>query len=108
MKAELTETLWLTGHQEFSLAELAELSGLAEAELRELVEYGAIAPPDPHAAQWTFTGECVVTIRAAGRLRDNFDLEPHGVALVVTLLNRIRDLEAQLRELRAQMPRRGS
>ena len=50
----------------------------------------------------------MVTIRAAGRLRDNFDLEPHGVALVVTLLNRIRDLEAQLRELRAQMPRRGN
>jgi chaperone modulatory protein CbpM len=108
VKAELTETLWLTGRQEFSLAELAELSGLAEAELRELVECGAIAPPDPCAAQWTFSGECLVTIRAASRLRDDFELEPHGVALVVTLLERIRALEAQLRELRAQMPHRRS
>ena len=47
MRAEMIETLWLTEHQEFSLAELAELSGLAEEELRELIEYGAIAPPDP-------------------------------------------------------------
>jgi chaperone modulatory protein CbpM len=107
VKADLTETLWLTERQEFSLAELAELSGLAETELRELVEYGAIAQPDPHASQWTFTGECLVTIRAASRLRDDFDLEPDGVALVVTLLERIRDLEAQMRELRARMPHRG-
>jgi chaperone modulatory protein CbpM len=108
VQAELTETLWLTERPEFSLAELAELSSLAETELRELIEYGVIAPPDPHASQWTFTGECLITIRAATRLRNDFDLEPQGVALVVTLLDRIRALEAQLRELRARMPHLGS
>ena len=81
---------------EFSLAELAELAGLSEAELRELVDYGAIAPVDPGASQWMFTATCLTTVRAAGRLRASFELEPHGVALVVSLLDRIRDLEAQL------------
>ncbi len=87
-----------------ALAELAELSGISEPDLRELVDYGAITPRNPDSPQWTFKGECLVTVRAACRLRVNFDLEPHGVALVVSLLERIHDLEAQLIRLSAQMP----
>lgn len=97
--------VWLTEDRQFTLVELAEISGLTEAELREFVEYGAIAPVDPESPQWVFKGGCVVTVRAACRLRASFELEPHGVALVVSLLDRIRDLEAQLGQLRAQLPR---
>jgi hypothetical protein len=98
--------VWLTEDREFTLVELAEISRLTEAELREFVEYGAIAPVDPESPQWVFKGGCVVTVRAACRLRASFELEPHGVALVVSLLDRIRDLEAQLGRLRAQLPNR--
>ena len=98
--------VWLTEDREFTLVELAEISGLTEAELREFVEYGAIAPVDPESPQWVFKGGCVVTVRTACRLRASFELEPHGVALVVSLLDRIRDLEAQLGRLRAQLPHR--
>jgi hypothetical protein len=45
-------------------------------------------------------------VRTASRIRVSFDLEPHGLALVVSLLERIDDLEAQLTTLRAQTPRR--
>jgi hypothetical protein len=100
------EALWLTEEQRFSLEELADLAGLPEAELRELADYGAITPVDPGASHWTFTATCLATARAATRLRSSFELEPHGVALVVSLLERIRDLEAQLAALRAQLPRR--
>jgi len=106
MNAKLTETIWLDAHCEVSLAELASLSGLAEDELRELVEYGALAPNDPRGAQWTFSGECVVTARAAQRLRASFDLDPNALSLAVGLLERIRALETDLRALRAQLPRR--
>lgn len=105
MEAE-PEAVWLTEDREFSLAELVEISGLTEAELREFVEYGAIAPVDPDSSEWIFKGACVITVRAACRLRASFDLEPHGVALVISLLDRIRDLEAQLGSLRAQLPQR--
>ena len=105
MKAEFTETLWLDERHEFSLAELAELSGLSEAELRELVDYGAVVPRNPQALQWTFSGTCLDAIRTACRLRDSFDLDVHGVAVVIALLDRIHDLEAQLRHSRAQVPR---
>lgn len=105
MKAEHTDAMWLTEDNEFSLAELAELSGLSEAELSELVDYGAVTPIDPDSSPWVFNGKCLLTVRTACRLRISFDLEPHGVALIVSLLDRIHDLEAQLSSLRAQLPR---
>lgn len=106
MKTEVIEGLWLDERQEIALTDLAELSGIPEAELLGLADCGAIAPidPDTEPAQWTFTAKCLVTVRTACRLRDSFELGPHDVALVVTLVDRIQDLEAQLRDLRAQLP----
>ena len=100
------EAVSLSEACEFTLEELAEISGLTEGELREFVEYGAIAPLDPSAAQWRFTGRCVVTMRTASRLRAHFELEPHGVALAISLLERIGELQSELERLRAQLPRR--
>lgn len=107
MEGEHAEAQWLTEECEFSLTELVELSGSSAEELRELVEYGAITPVNPESLQWAFPGKCLLTVRAACRLRASFDLEPHGVALVISLLDRIHDLEAQMGSLRAQLPRRG-
>ena len=106
MKSEHTEAVWLTEDTEFSLAQLAELAGIPESEVRELVDYGAVTPVDPEASPWIFNGKCLLTIRTACRLRVSFDLEPHGVALIVSLLERIHDLEAQLGSVRAQFPQR--
>lgn len=105
MKAEHAEAVWLTEDNEFSLEELVDLSGLSEAELRELVDYGAVSPTNPDSSPWVFSGKCLLTIRTACRLRVSFDLDPHGVALIVSLLDRIHELEAQLGSLRAQLPR---
>lgn len=102
MKAEHAEPQWLTAECEFSLTELVELSGSSVDELRELVDYGAIAPVNPESPQWVFPGQCLPIVRLACRLRAGFDLEPHSVALVVTLLDRIRELEAQIGGMRAR------
>lgn len=106
MSPERDDAVWLTEDHAFSLVELAEISGLAESELHELVDYGAIAPIDPGTSPWTFSGKSLLAVRTACRLRICFDLEPHGVALMITLLERVQDLEAQLRDLRAQLPER--
>lgn len=106
MPPEHDDAVWLTEGHAFSLAELAEISGLAESELHELVDYGAITPIDPESSPWTFSGKCLLAVRTARRLRISFDLEPHGAALMVTLLERVQDLEAQLRDLRARLPER--
>ena len=105
MQIEETEGLWLHEHYEFSLGELAELSGLPEAELREWVDEGVLLPSDPSAAEWSFGADRLVTVRLACRLRRDFELEPHGVALLVTLLERVHALEAEVSDLRAKLPR---
>jgi len=101
---KIEQATWLHEHYEFSLEELCELSGLSETELRELVDYGVLAPVDSGARAWTFRADRLVVARSARRLRKDFDLDPHAVALVVTMLERVRDLEAELRDLRAKLP----
>jgi chaperone modulatory protein CbpM len=98
------QAMWLHEQHELLLEELCELSGLSETELRELVDYGVLAPVDSDAGHWSFSADRLVVARSARRLRRDFDLDPHGLALVVTLLERVRDLEAELRDLRARLP----
>jgi len=105
MKAEPNEMLWLNEQGEFSLPEFAQLSGLSEEELRELVDYGALEPANPRAEQWTFSAERVMTVRTACRLRNDFGLDMQGLALILNYLDRIHELEAQLQNLRARLPR---
>jgi hypothetical protein len=101
---KIEQAMWLHEQHELLLEELCELSGLSEIELRELVDYGVLAPIDSDALHWTFSADRLVVARSARRLRKDFDLDPNGVALVVTLLERVRDLEEELRDLRAKLP----
>jgi chaperone modulatory protein CbpM len=104
MKIEPTDAQWLHERDEVSIEELAELSGLSPEVLRELVDYGALAPVDNQSTQWTFTGECVVSVRSVSRLREDFDLDANALSVALNLIERIHGLETQLRELRSQFP----
>jgi chaperone modulatory protein CbpM len=104
MRIEITEAAWLDESSEFSLAELAELSGLPVALLRQLVEYEALVPCDPSAAVPTFKAQRLIDARAACRLREDFDLDAPGLALVLTLLERVRELESRLRAVECLLP----
>jgi chaperone modulatory protein CbpM len=106
MRVEIHEALWLDERQQFSLAELAELSGLPEAEVRQLIDYAALPSAEAGAAERKFSADCLVTARMACRLRNDFDLDAGGLALTLTLIERIHALEAQLRALHAQLPQR--
>lgn len=103
---DLDEGAWMTEHTEVSLEELAALSALPVPLVRELVECGALVPADPSRAEWTFSARCVVTMRSAGRLRNAFELDANALALALSFLERIDQLEAQLHAARAQIPRR--
>jgi len=105
MTSEHREALWPDEDQRLPLREFCDLSGLSEAELRELVDYGALAPADVATGQWVFSARSITVARTARRLREEFELEPHGITMVLAYLDRIRELEQALRELRAQLPR---
>jgi chaperone modulatory protein CbpM len=101
MRIETLEARWLDEQQRVTLAELAEVSGLPEALLAELVETGALVPAETRAEGWTFSSTCVSVVRSAGRLRNDFDLDTGGLSLALRLLERIEMLEDEIRQLRA-------
>jgi chaperone modulatory protein CbpM len=105
MSIELTEAVWLEESGVLTLPELAESSGLSEPELTDLVALGAIEPLDPEAQQPNFAARCILAARAACRLRDDFELDVHGLALVMSLLDRVEELETELKRLHAHVPR---
>jgi chaperone modulatory protein CbpM len=104
MKLEFAEDFVLDDQVEVSFDELAAWSGLSKIELRELVESGVLIPNNPQQQPWTFRGNYVVTVRSVCRLRDDFELDANMLPLAYVMVARIRDLEAQLRELQATIP----
>lgn len=101
--AEQDDAIWLHAGTQVTLVELARVSGLAPEVLRELVEFGALAPVAREASEWSFSAQCVVRVRAAARLGTDLELETPALALVLGYLERIERLEAELRHLRAQL-----
>jgi chaperone modulatory protein CbpM len=106
MANEPAEVAWLNEEGRVSLDELAALSGLTDSALRELVDYGVLQPVDAAEAQWTFSARWVVLARTACRLRNDFELDLNALALTLSFLDRIRDLEAHLHLVQAQLPRK--
>lgn len=88
---------------EVTFTQMLSASGLSEAELVELVRYGALVPRDPAAPAMTFEARWILVARRASRLRRELDLDPHGVSVVMSFLERIESLETELRSLRARL-----
>ena len=102
MQTESHNVLWLDHTQRVSVQDLVDLSGLIETEVCELVCAGALVPDNYRQLPWTFSGDCVVTVRRASRLRDELELDDHALALTLGLLEQVRELEAEISRLRAQ------
>jgi chaperone modulatory protein CbpM len=101
----MDDLMLLAAHARIALAELESASGLSRAEIVALVEYGAFAPEDPAAEQWTFPASSLVLARTAARLRADFELAPDSLALVLAYVERVHELERLVRELECRLPR---
>lgn len=104
MQPRPDEWNWLDASETISAAELSQACGLSDAELQELVGYGAVQPLKPEQGGSIFSAGCVVSLRHACQLRRDFDLDLFTVALLAEYLNRIEALERDLRTLRAHLP----
>jgi len=85
----------------FASEEVVRLTGLSAAELAELSERGVLQQ-DPYGR---YSAQVLGAGRRAARLRDVFELDIAGLALTLSLLARIEELEARLQELACVIPR---
>ena len=99
------DALWMDEHRVISFNELIEISGLTREELLELVHGGAIPAHEAEGATYTFSARVVTVARTACRLRDELELDTAGLGVALRLLERVRDLEAEIAQLRALLPR---
>ncbi len=129
MLFEITEAIWLDQRRHLTLDEVAELSGLAPEEVRQLLAYDALPQAsrsqsssarsddvkssnnsndnvNDDADATALSGDALMLARTAFRLRRDFDLDPPALALVLSLLERMRALQARVRELEARTPGR--
>ena len=99
------EWLWLDTRETVTLAELSQCCALSVAELQELMDYCALVPLAPAQPEPAFSAECVGPLRAASKLRLDFDLDLFTVAILLGNLVRIESLERQVRALQALLPK---
>lgn len=100
MRIEISEALWLDAGREITLAEMAEQSGLPQELLRQLADLDVL--PLHNAAAMTFAAASLDAARTACRLHRDFELDAGALALVMRLIERVRDLEADMRALQAR------
>lgn len=103
MRAEL-ECVWLDVHQRVPLDDLAQMAGFTREEILELVDYGAL-PQAGGEQRMVFTGDCVLPLKEAARLRRAFDLDVFTAGLLFGYLMRLQALESELQSVRAGGPR---
>ncbi len=87
-----------------TLSELSEVCGLSADELVELLDYGALPPSVTQPQVAAFSTTWVSPLRAAVKLRRDYDLELFTVAILVGYLSRIEALERELKAVQAQLP----
>ncbi|MCL4722000.1 MAG: hypothetical protein KJ041_08650 [Gammaproteobacteria bacterium] len=104
MIIESGDAQWLDEFAGLTLAELVEISGLPETVLHELIECGVLARAEPLPARWTVTVAKLRSLHTVRRLREDLGLEPDALAITLRLLDRISELEEQLRQLKATRP----
>lgn len=93
----------ISGDEPMAIEDLLEVSGLEREEVNELVELGVLEV-FATTPELTFFSRTVVKARRAARLRNDFGLNTPGMALALTYLARIEELERRLRRYEATNP----
>ncbi|PWT70364.1 MAG: hypothetical protein C5B46_09615 [Proteobacteria bacterium] len=106
MTAGYNDATPLEEHVAIALDELSQASGLSVQQIIELVDYGAFEPSGTPASgdtrTWRFAARYITIGRRASRLSREFELSTSALALALSFLDRIEELEQRVRSLEAQ------
>ncbi|QHB33760.1 chaperone modulator CbpM [Yersinia canariae] len=89
----------------YTVTELCQSTGIMQDELVEVVGLGVIVPLEPTDTVWIFDADALNCLKRARRLQNELDLDWSGVAMTLTLLERIEQLKKENSQLRRQLDR---
>jgi chaperone modulatory protein CbpM len=103
----------LDAGQYLTCEQLSGHCGLSMIEIGELVGYSALEPIASQSVQadidkrdrWVFSANWLRPLQAAAKLRNDFDLDMFSVAVVLSGLQRIDELEQLVRFMQQEMLR---
>lgn len=102
MITRLTDIVLINESEQCGIEYLVEVSGLSLSDLDDLVVNEIIVPIDDKEHPRRFQLRHVLTVKLARRLRDDFQLDRNGLALALTLLQRIDELKSELMAARVE------
>ncbi|CFQ33832.1 MULTISPECIES: chaperone modulator CbpM [Yersinia] len=89
----------------YTVTELCQSTGIMQEELVEVVGLGLIVPLEPADSVWVFDADALSSLKRAQRLQNELDLDWSGVAMTLTLLERVEQLKKENNQLRRQLDR---
>ena len=87
----------------YTVTELCQSTGIMQ--VVEVVGLGMIVPLEPADTVWIFDADALSCLQRAQRLQNELDLDWSGVAMTLTLLERVEQLKKENDQLRRQLDR---
>ena len=91
LQSEIIET-----RREMSLSDLCEVCTVTSERVVQLVDEGLVEPVGREPAEWRFSGRSVRRVVVAERLSRDLRLNAAGAALVLELLDEVKQLRQRL------------
>jgi len=91
LQSEVIET-----RREMSLSDLCEVCTVTSERVVQLVDEGLVEPVGRKPAEWRFSGRSVTRVVVAERLSRDLRLNAAGAALVLDLLDEVKQLRQRL------------
>ncbi|MCG8708628.1 chaperone-modulator protein CbpM [Brenneria sp. 4F2] len=95
----------MTEEMTFTMVELCQSVNISQDELIEVVGLGVIVPLEPEKPSWVFDYHALSCLRRAQRLQAELDIDWSGIAMTLTLLDKIDELKNENNQLRRQLSR---
>lgn len=96
MYEQLQAEIWLLDEaRAITLGDFCGASGLLESLVLEMVNEGVLVPHGDAEHSWRFSGACLARAERALRLKRELELNWAAVALLLPLLDELRELRRQ-------------
>jgi chaperone modulatory protein CbpM len=86
----------IESRREMSLSDLCEVCTVTSERVVQLVDEGLVEPEGREPAEWRFSGRSVRRVVVAERLSRDLRLNAAGAALVLELLDEVKQLRQRL------------